>query len=298
MSGLGWWQRLWLGERCIVTTPRWQQAVAGELTDSIMTVPVTDRFHAKQGRSTGRWLVPTQNGSRLVVYLKRHYRLPWWQRLLTLLWPGQNRTPAAQEWEHLHWCQAQGIPVPEPLAMGEYRGPGMKLQSFLAIAELTDMLPLHEAIPEAQVRLKTGRFQQWKQQIIAEIARLTQMLHGQQRYHKDLYLCHFYAPETAINIGPMQLHLIDLHRLGHHPWLGWRWQVKDLAQLLYSSYIAGVTDRDRVRFLHLYLGCRKLDEAGRRLLRAVRSKAAAYLRHNAKRMTTHEDRAVPRKSAA
>lgn len=298
MTGLGWWRRFWRGEQKLVTTHRWNQLVEPSLLATIMTVSVTDRFHAKQGRSTGRWVVPTRKGDRLVVYLKRHYQLPWWQRLLALCWPSGHWSPATQEWKHLRWCLAHGVPVPEPLAYGEYSGPGLRLQSFLAIAELTDMEPLHEMIPDATLHLPPDRMARWKRHVVAKIAHVTKLLHDQNRFHKDLYLCHFYLPASAIGVSAAGMHLIDLHRLGHHPWLGWRWQVKDLAQLLYSSYIAGVTNRDRLRFLHQYLNCRKLDTAGRRLLLAVQAKAAKYLRHNAKRMTTHEDRAVPRKSAA
>ena len=57
-----------------------------------MQVEVTDRFSAKQGRSTGRWVLQA-GGSRLVVYLKRHYQLPWWLGLLTSL-PGLRNIPA------------------------------------------------------------------------------------------------------------------------------------------------------------------------------------------------------------
>jgi heptose I phosphotransferase len=46
--------------------------------------------------------------------------------------------------------------------------------------------------------------------------------------------------------------MIDLHRLARHTLTAAWWQVKDLAQLLYSSEVAGVTARDRVRFWKLY----------------------------------------------
>ena len=45
--------------------------------ERIMAAAVTDRFHAKQGRTTGRCVLES-GGRRLVVYLKRHYRLPRW----------------------------------------------------------------------------------------------------------------------------------------------------------------------------------------------------------------------------
>ena len=88
-------------------------------------------------------------GDLFVVYLKRHYRLSWWHGLLALLRPGQSWSPALQEWEHLHWAREQGFPVPEAPAAGEFIGPWGRLQSFLAVKELTGMLPLHEAVPAA-----------------------------------------------------------------------------------------------------------------------------------------------------
>jgi heptose I phosphotransferase len=76
--------------------------------------------------------------------------------------------------------------------------------------------------------------------------------------------------------------MIDLHRLAHHA-LTWRvWQVKDLAELAYSSEIPGVTARDRLRFWRAYLGSdRRL--AAWWLPRVVLMKWQRYRRHNAKR---------------
>jgi heptose I phosphotransferase len=76
--------------------------------------------------------------------------------------------------------------------------------------------------------------------------------------------------------------VIDLHRLGHHPWC-WRiWQVKDLAQLLYSSEIQGVDARDRLWFWRQYLAGERRGRTERWLRWFVLVKWRRYRRHNAK----------------
>ena len=86
--------------------------------------------------------------------------------------------------------------MPPVVAAGECIGPWGRLQSFLAVEELADMMPLHEAIPLAARRLDPLAFQLWKRSLLEEIVRLTWLLHGRLWFHKDLYLCHFYLPEA------------------------------------------------------------------------------------------------------
>jgi len=249
------WQRLRRGERRLRQASDWEPAVGPGWAERIMDVTVTDDFHAKQGRSTGRWILEGTQ-PRLSVYLKRHYRLPWWLRILAALWPGKGWSPAFQEWDHLQWAQRQGLPVPRAVAASETIGPWGRFQSFLAVEELTDMLPLHQAIPLAAGSLDAGSFRRWKRSLTIELVRLSRALHDRRCFHKDLYLCHFYIPRADTQAIPAlwqgRVHLIDLHRLGHHPWT-WRLrQIKDLAQLLYSSDVAGVTARDRLAFWSHY----------------------------------------------
>jgi heptose I phosphotransferase len=190
-----------------------------------------------------------------------------------------------QEWEHLAWASREGLPVPRAVAAGEFVGPWGRLQSFLAVEELTDMLPLHEAVPLAEQRLDARAFQRWKRSLTKEMARLALALHGRSVFHKDLYLCHFYIHTDDTRRTPDdwrgRVVVIDLHRLAPHPWTALWWKVKDLAQLLYSSEIPGVTARDRVGFWRAYRPRPGL--FGRMLARFVRLKWRLYRRHNAKR---------------
>jgi heptose I phosphotransferase len=282
MSGASLWRRLTQGTRWLWQQPDWVRFAGDDWADHIMDRPVTDRFHAKQGRSTGR-LVLESNGQRLAVYLKRHHRLPRWRGWLAMLWSERRWSPAFVEWRHLEWARGQGLPVPRVVAAGEYLGRWGRLQSFLAIEELTDMIPLHEAIPLAKSRLDSRAFQAWKRTLVGELARLSRSLHDERRYHKDLYLCHFFIPAADTAWLPQwrcRVHLIDLHRLSRHRWTWPFWQVKDLAQLLYSSEVVGVDARDHLRFWRAYLGTSRRTLLGRLLRRAILFKWRRYREHN------------------
>lgn len=289
------WKRLFHGVHRLRHRPDWDNVLGPAWPERVMDVAVTDRFHAKQGRSTGR-LILRQADFTLPVYLKRHYRLPWWQRLLATLWPGRGWSPALQEARHLEWARQQGVPVPGVVAAGEYIGPWGRLQSFLAVEELVDMLPLHEAIPLAARRLAPDAFLRWKRSLLLEVVRLTRLLHDRRRFHRDLYLCHFYVSRDDTAAAPEwrgRVHVIDLHRLAHHPWTWRLWQSKDIAQLLYSSDVAGVTDRDRLRFWRLYLGAERRTWRGRWLRRLVLLRWGFYRRHNERRQRRRETASPP-----
>ncbi len=276
------WRRLFHGTRRVPPSPEFEQFAGPDWADRIMEMAVTDRLHVKQGRSIGR-LVLESGGRRLAVYLKRHYRLPWRQGLLALFRARAGLSPALEEWEHLRWARAQGLPVPDVVAGGEFIGPWGRLQSFLAVRELSGMLPLHEAIPAAARALAPGEFGRWKRGLAAEMARLAAELHGRRRFHKDFYLCHFYidAEDTRRPVSWRgRVWLIDLHRLGHHrftwPW----WLAKDLGQLWYSSEVAGVTGRDRAIFWHAYRRANARAQTSRWFRWLVSLKAWGYRRHS------------------
>jgi Lipopolysaccharide kinase (Kdo/WaaP) family len=276
------WRRLRRGTRLLRRAADWERFVGEGWEERIMGEPVTDRLHEKQGRSIGR-RVFADGREQLSVYLKRHFKLPWWRGLFATLFPDSAWSPGLQEWQHLVWAAGVGLPVPRPVAAGQMVGPWFRLQGFLAVEELHGMLPLHEALPLAAARLDPSTFMQWKRGLTAELARLARELHSRKVFHKDLYFCHFYIPELFTRTVPgswvNRAVMIDLHRMGRHtitaPW----WQAKDLAQLLYSSEVTGVTARDRVRFWKLYRAGWPGRPPGEWLLPLMRWKWRLYQRH-------------------
>jgi len=248
-----------------------------------MAVELNDRFHAKQGRSIARW---TLGDGRLVVYLKRHHRESWWRSAWALL-AGARASSALREFRRIRWAASAGLSVPRAVAAGAGVGPFFRLQGYLAVEELAGMAPLHELIPAAMNRLTPAAFLEWKRGLVGEVARVVGELHGRRRYHKDLYLCHFFSPHRFAAAAPPRwagrVAMIDLHRLGHHPLTGWWWRLKDLAQLLYSSDVPGLTARDRLRFWRLYAGPDRHQLPGRLTRWLVLVRWTNYRGHNAAR---------------
>ncbi len=281
------WQRLTRGARRLWTRADWHDFAGDGWADHIMNVELNDDFHAKQGRSTGRWTLERDDGRRLTVYLKRHYRLSWWRGLLATTWPRKGWSSAIRECRHLRWAIARGLPVPAPVAAGEFIGPWGRLQSFLAVEELTGMVALHQAIPLAGEHLDAASFASWKRGLTAEVARLARELHGRRFFHRDLYLCHFFIDRARVTQVPNSWHgtvwMIDFHRLARHRWFPRFGQLKDLAQLLYSSDLPVITERDRLRFWRCYMGAARRTWLNRLLAWAIRLKGRRYRNHNTKR---------------
>jgi heptose I phosphotransferase len=269
--------RLLHGTRWAWTDERHRDRLPADLAESVMAIQSSDRFHAKQGRSTARVRFDATGGP-LSVYLKRHDRLPWFNRMAALLHPGGGHTPATAEWRHLERARGLGIPVPDVVAAGEEVGPWGQLRGFLMVAELVGADELNRVIPLMSKTLDPLGFARFKREVIVEMAGITARLHSARSFHKDLYLCHYFL-DPSLPTGH-RLTLIDLHRLATHRWMPWRWRWKDLGQLLYSTMdVAGLDDRDRLRFWKHYRAALKLSWP-RLEARAIRAKAARYLAHN------------------
>jgi heptose I phosphotransferase len=275
----GFWERLVRGSRWTWLDERYRAALPADLDETVMTLESRDRLHAKQGRSTAR-VVFHGPGGPVPVYLKRHFLFGWPARLAALVDPGGRHTPGAAEFAHLNRARALGLAVPDVVAAGERIGPWGQLQSFLMVAELTDSLPLHEAIPALAARLDPIAFERLKRGLARETAGVAATLHRARVFHKDLYLCHYFLDMARFDQPGRRLALIDLHRLAEHKiWVD-RWRWKDLGQLLFSvDGVAGLSGRDALRFWSHYRKLTALRDP-RRQARMIRWKAARYLRHN------------------
>ena len=276
------WTRLRRGTAWTWIADQYRSALPPDLASRVMEMDAQDRLHLKQGRSTARVVFHGPDGP-LPVFVKRHYRLRWSERLAALVDPAGKHTPGGAEFTHLARARAMGIHVPEVVAAGEWIGPGGQVQSFLMVAELTGCEPLHEAIPKLKRSLDPARFVKLKRELTMEMAEITATLHASKMFHKDLYLCHFYLDMSLGDPVGSRLRLIDLHRLGEHHLTALRWRLKDLGQLVFSTIgVAGVERRDLLRFWRHYRRSMVL-ALPRAQMWLIGKKAARYLDHHERR---------------
>jgi heptose I phosphotransferase len=117
-----------------------------------------------------------------------------------------------------------------------------------------------------------------KRKIIEEVANIVARIHAEGLHHQDLYLCHFLCGSEQNGIP---LTLIDLQRVEQRRKLPRRWQVKDLAQLHFSS-AQYITRQDIRRFWKVY---DSIYHTGRRIIplwHSILRKSERIRRHTLK----------------
>ena len=146
----GLWSRWTRGFRRIRHSEDWPEFAGADWLERIMSVETNDITFRKQGRSIARWTLTAADGRQLVVFLKTALRTAATARTACgAVGPGERIRRACRNGNICSGPSSRDCPCRERVAAGELVGPHGRLQSFIAIAELTDMLPLHEAIPLA-----------------------------------------------------------------------------------------------------------------------------------------------------
>jgi heptose I phosphotransferase len=119
-----------------------------------------------------------------------------------------------------------------------------------------------------------------KRKLTVRLAHLAQTMHQAGLNHQDFYLGHILIKGRGL--GQYELYVIDLQRVEAREKVPRRLIIKDLAQLNFTASSQAVTLCDRIRFLKLYLGCRKLSRADKRLTIAIGKKTEKIRGHTAR----------------
>lgn len=231
----------------ITFCPALQQKFAGD--DAFAQVFAMDGkiYRNFKGRKTLRFEHAGQG-----YFLKIHPGVGWGEILKTLLHCKIPVLGAKDEHDAILALQQIGVKTMTIAGYGvRGRNPASR-QSFIITEEIEDAISLEDLVlnKEDYPLLPTT-----KRALIQKVAEISQAMHQNGVNHCDFYLCHFLLPVTWLkqqNGSAPPLHVIDLHRTQLRPAVPQRWLEKDLAGLYFSSMDAGLTSRDRLRFISCY----------------------------------------------
>ncbi|MEM1110027.1 MAG: lipopolysaccharide kinase InaA family protein [Planctomycetota bacterium] len=256
--------------------------------EALLTTPGNSRLD-KPGLADWRTRLVIDLPDGTTCFLKRYDRPPLSEQLEQRL--AGHPSTASAEWGWMQRFFQLGLPGPEPVAYGLRRGGLMLEKASVVVTAKVPGESLEKWAPreaEPGGRLGSRRF---KNALIHESARVVARMHEAGLYHRDLYLAHLYFDDQTAegdDTPRLRLTMIDLQRVIQPRLLAFRWMVKDLASLHYSTPIQVASRSDRIRWLRSYLSRRRL-----RLMlipRSLRPRLLAYLVEYKKNRISRHDR--------
>ncbi|MBW8355941.1 MULTISPECIES: lipopolysaccharide core heptose(I) kinase RfaP [Pseudomonas] len=183
-------------------------------------------------------------------FVKIHRGIGWGEIVKNLITAKLPVLGAGQEWRALERLHQVGVPTMTAVAYGERGSNPADQRSFIVTEELAPTVSLEDFSIDW---VKQPPAPALKRALIAEVARMTGMMHRAGVNHRDCYICHFLLhTDRPITPAELKLSVIDLHRAQTRPRITLRWRNKDLAALYFSALDIGLTRRDKLRFLKGY----------------------------------------------
>ncbi|WP_339532231.1 lipopolysaccharide core heptose(I) kinase RfaP [Pseudomonas mucidolens] len=183
-------------------------------------------------------------------FVKIHRGIGWAEILKNLITAKLPVLGAGQEWLAIQRLQAAGVPTMTAVAYGEKGSNPADQHSFIVTEELAPTVSLEDLSMDWAKQPPNPVI---KRALIAEVARMTGMMHRAGVNHRDCYICHFLLhTDKPLVADDFKLSVIDLHRAQVRPNIPLRWRNKDLAGLYFSALDIGLTQRDKLRFLKGY----------------------------------------------
>ena len=178
-------------------------------------------------------------------FVKIHRGVGWKEIFKNLMQFKLPVTGARNEFQALAKLAQLGIATMKSAAFAERFFNPARRESFLITEELTGVITLEEWGAENPVSPLRNR-------LICAVARSAGTMHRAGINHRDCYICHYmlHLP-TAENRNPT-VYVIDLHRAQIRKKVPYRYHVKDVAGLHFSSMDSKLSHRDRLRFIAEY----------------------------------------------
>ena len=235
----------------LILPPEWEKLWADKDAFAQIFALQGQEYRNMDGRRTLRFELSGES-----YFVKMYCGLGWRRIIRNLLtFRALPITRAYNEWRAIGVLQEIGVETMTVVAYGERGISPACRQSFLVTRDLAQTESLEDfcrdwARQPPPLRLKRA--------LIERIANMSHLLHTHGINHRDYYLCHFLLDVSngrdAVDPDALHLYLIDLHRVQLRNRLPYRWRLKDLCALYFSSLEIGLTMRDYYRFLRRYYG--------------------------------------------
>jgi len=193
-------------------------------------------------------------------YIKSHTGVGWREILKNLSYLKKPVIGAQNEWHGIHHLDRINIKTMTPAGYGMVNRNPARRQSFIITEALEDTISLEEYCGRWQITPPDNTIEiRYKRWLIKSVAEITRVMHNSGANHRDYYLIHFllkrgYDQEGHLSIDKSDLFVIDLHRMQLRKRTPYRWRVKDVAGLYFSSMDVNLSQRDLYRFMRIYTG--------------------------------------------
>jgi len=189
-------------------------------------------------------------------FVKHHLGVGWGEILKNWLMFKRPVLGALDEFRALKRLRELGVPTMTPAACGCRGNDPAKLESFLITEELAGTIDLETLVKTWK---ETPPPSTLRRDLLRALADSVGKMHRGGVNHRDCYICHYLTPKSGGEFGK-KLYVIDLHRAQIRDKVPRRYLVKDLAGLCFSSFDAGLSKREALRFIRLYAGKPLRDE--------------------------------------
>jgi hypothetical protein len=208
------------------------------------------------------------------LFLKRYNHPPIWLQIKN--WFSHKKRAATADFDRFPCEQLKkaGINTPEVIAHGFQWGGLFEKRSFIVTEKLQNAWPLEKKLPDFFYNSSPTENVKQKKDFINALADFAAKFHKTGYCHRDFYLAHIFTDDQQ------NFYLIDLQRTFKPLFFKWRFKLKDLAQLYYSSPGQIISRADRFRFYIRYTGRKKMTLLDKLFIKALKAKVWRMADHD------------------
>lgn len=223
----------------------------------------------------------TLEGETKTFYLKL-YRNNVFKEICVRAFRGSmiGRSMARMEYENLERLAKCGLRTPQWVAYGDHRFAGGVINAFIITEEIPNAMGVDHLIHTWLAQQSEEVRKHKTNELIDEMAKTVKRMHAHGFEHHDLFFRNLMVSDQNMS----KLYVMDAPRGYFWPkFIILKRRAIDLATLD-SAATWAFTRCQRMRFMHLYLDCNRLDEQGKQLVRKVLSISDPMRKRQLKRL--------------